>query len=169
VVQRGVTMYYNRSFLSFRKPLEHVEKRLVGYSQKQMYDIVSQVEHYPLFVPWCRGSKILKREGPQYFAELNIGFNGLSERYTSIVTCESPALVHATASQTSLFEHLESEWKILKAGDFCMIDFRVSCLFKSLIYTNLASQFFPSLASQMANAFEKRALQLHGLPFKHKV
>ena len=46
-----------------------------------MYNVISEVEHYHLFVPWCQKSRVLKRQGPTYLeAELVVGFQMLVER-----------------------------------------------------------------------------------------
>jgi len=44
--------------------------------------VVSSVQHYSQFVPWCVGSHVLKREqeGRYLEAELQIGFQMISER-----------------------------------------------------------------------------------------
>lgn len=52
------------------------------YSPEQLYEVVSSVQHYSQFVPWCVGSHVLKREqeGRYLEAELQIGFQMISER-----------------------------------------------------------------------------------------
>lgn len=51
------------------------------YSPKQLYDVVSQVQHYKEFVPWCQRSHILRREGDTFLeAELEVGFKLFVER-----------------------------------------------------------------------------------------
>jgi ribosome-associated toxin RatA of RatAB toxin-antitoxin module len=44
--------------------------------------VVSDVSHYHKFVPWCVGSKVLRRspDGLQLEAELEVGFQLLRER-----------------------------------------------------------------------------------------
>lgn len=55
---------------------------LFRYSPEQLYAVVSNVQHYQQFVPWCVGSKVLKRDedGSYLEAELQIGFQMISER-----------------------------------------------------------------------------------------
>ena len=35
---------------------------LVKFSAQQMFDLVNNIEDYPKFLPWCSGSRIIKRE-----------------------------------------------------------------------------------------------------------
>ena len=68
----------------------------VRYSQKQLYEIVADVDSYHRFVPFCTGSKVLASL-PSHHAEssyvirkeaqLTVGFLGYKESYISEVTC----------------------------------------------------------------------------------
>lgn len=51
------------------------------YSQQQIFNVVSQVEHYSEFVPWCVRSTVLKREERYAEAELEVGFQLFVERW----------------------------------------------------------------------------------------
>lgn len=47
-----------------------------------MYDVVSSVESYSQFVPWCVGSTVLRNraDGCYIEAELEVGFQAFAER-----------------------------------------------------------------------------------------
>lgn len=53
------------------------------YSPEQLYEVVSGVQHYHQFVPWCVRSNVLKQtpDGSYLEAELQIGFQMISERW----------------------------------------------------------------------------------------
>ena len=34
---------------------------LVPYSDRQMFDLVADVERYPQFLPWCGGTQVLEQ------------------------------------------------------------------------------------------------------------
>jgi ribosome-associated toxin RatA of RatAB toxin-antitoxin module len=46
-----------------------------------MYEVISQVENYHKFVPWCQKSHVTKRKERYIEAELVVGFQVLVERY----------------------------------------------------------------------------------------
>ena len=45
-----------------------------GYSSDQMFDVVSEVQHYHTFVPWCKKSKVNFCDDQSLDTDLVIGF-----------------------------------------------------------------------------------------------
>ncbi|CAI7734684.1 unnamed protein product, partial [Closterium sp. NIES-54] len=81
-------------FLGFSSPSKKFqEKRLIGYSPEQVFDVVAGVERYADFLPWCVGSHVLWRAPDGMEAELEIGFHMLREKYLSRVTYKRPLFV----------------------------------------------------------------------------
>ena len=64
----------------------HAEKRNLPYSPEQLFDLVAQVDKYPEFLPWCLASRIKKRDGNVFYADLIIGYKMVRERFGSKVT-----------------------------------------------------------------------------------
>ena len=58
------------------------ERKLLGYSPEQMFAVVSNVENYSEFVPWCQTSTVLYKseDGTYLEAELEVGFQVFVER-----------------------------------------------------------------------------------------
>ncbi len=54
---------------------------LCSYSPDKLFEVVSQVQHYQQFVPWCVASRITRRQGDSALeAELEVGFQVFVER-----------------------------------------------------------------------------------------
>ncbi|CAI5488002.1 unnamed protein product, partial [Closterium sp. Naga37s-1] len=125
-------------FLGFSSPSKKFqEKRLIGYSPEQVFDVVAGVEHYSAFLPWCVGSHVLWRAPDGMEAELEIGFHMLREKYLSRVTYKRPLFVTARSADTGLFHHLDNHWEFApgRLPGSCLLSFSVDFQFRSLLYT----------------------------------
>ncbi|XP_046391119.1 coenzyme Q-binding protein COQ10 homolog B, mitochondrial [Ischnura elegans] len=158
---------FNVAGISDRKK-EYSERKLVGYSMEQMYNVVADVGNYKSFVPFCRSSIITLSRPGLVKADLVIGFSVVTESYTSSVTLVRPNLVKAVCTEGTLFNHLLTVWKFcpgLKSKpQSCIIDFSVSFEFRSSLHSRLSHIFFNEVVRQMENAFITEAKRRYGTP-----
>lgn len=135
---------------------------------EQMYTVVSDVENYYKFVPFCKKSMVYNKKDGFLMADLVIGFPPLNERYTSNVTMVKPNLVKAECNDGRLFSYLLNHWQftpgVKDIPQSCVIDFAVSFQFKSAIHSQLANFFFDQLVIQMEKAFIDEAEERFGKP-----
>ncbi|CAN9505490.1 unnamed protein product [Ophioblennius macclurei] len=159
-----------RTFINLAAPIitrrmEYNESRTMGFSPEQMYSLVSSVDQYQEFVPWCKKSRVRTGQNGDLRAELEIGFPPVTERYTSELSLIPNHQVRALCSDGSLFSHLETIWRFAPGAkgqsNSCKVDFYVSFEFKSLLHSQLAGLFFDEVVKQMVGAFEKRAAALY--------
>lgn len=143
---------------------EHSEKKVIGYSMDQMYDVVSNVDDYKKFVPFCTESHVFQRSETHARANLEVGFQVLTERYTSVLTLAKPNLVKSECLDGTLFNHLLCVWKFSSGPtpNSCVLNFYISFEFKSMLHSSLANTFFEQVVAKMVGAFLDRAKQLYG-------
>ncbi|XP_066248243.1 coenzyme Q-binding protein COQ10 homolog B, mitochondrial [Euwallacea similis] len=143
-------------------------RKLLGFSDEQMYDVVADIKHYKQFLPFCTRSTILDHNKTTNIlhANLEIGFPPIIENYTSKVTLVRPRLVKAQCTDGRLFNYLETTWKFASGlktvPNSCIIDFYIKFEFKSLLHSQISIMFFERLVKQMETAFIEEAKRRYG-------
>ncbi|KAG8292035.1 coenzyme Q-binding protein COQ10 homolog B, mitochondrial [Homalodisca vitripennis] len=141
-------------------------RKLVGFTMDEMYSVVSDVENYKNFVPFCKRSDVSTRTRDYLRGELEIGFPPIVESYVSHVILQQPRLVMAECKDGKLFDHLNTTWKfspgLKNKKRSCVIDFHVDFQFKSLLHSQLAHMFFNEVVRQMESAFFEEAKRRYG-------
>ncbi len=142
----------------FNSSKTHFERRKLNYSQLHVYNVIADVESYHKFVPWCKKSKLLNKTPKGFEAELMIGFGPFEEKYVSDVELVYPTIVNAKSTQTTLLDHLCTEWTITPSNDntYCWVSFRIDFKFKSAVYSHISDLFFSDIVKKMVQAFETR-------------
>lgn len=166
-------MHIASQSMAFINPIrKYSERKLIGFTREQLFDVVADVEHYHKFVPACRRSDVIERHKTNLRAHLEIGIPPLLESYTSHVKLEKPKLIVATCIEGVLFKFMETRWKFEQApisqlkDKACLVDFNVNFEFKSPLTARLASAVFDEMVRLNINAFVKRSEQLYGPPVK---
>jgi coenzyme Q-binding protein COQ10 len=145
--------------------IRHAEQRLLGYSARQLYDLVADVERYPEFLPWCIGARIRERRPDFLLADLIIGFKMIRERFTSRVELDPEGHAINVTYADGPFKHMSNRWRFEPLGEGrCRIDFQVEFEFRSAMLQKLIGVLFHEAVRRMVGAFETRARKLYGPP-----
>ena len=139
-------------------------KKKIPCSKKNLIEMVLDIEKYPEFVPWCLGSEIHERTDKgdtiEIKADLTIGKSFFRDTYRSfIIYNKSEDSIHVTNIEGPL-KHLENEWFFRHDGDLSEIEFHVDFELKNKILNVLMIKSFDLGLKKIADAFEKRAIQL---------
>jgi len=144
---------------------EHSERRLLKYSPQEIYEVVANVKEYKSFVPWCKESRVIKSDNNGMVAELDVGFDMFSEKYKSVIKLEPFQHISIISSDTTVLEHLNSEWtfnSLKNDNKRCFVDFKVKFKFKSSVYDSVSELFMTQVVKQMVKAFEDKCAQKYG-------
>lgn len=140
----------------------HAEKRILPYTPEQLFDLVAAVDRYPAFLPWCLASRITKRDGNVFYADLVIGYKMVREKFGSRVTALKPDHIHVEYL-TGPMKHLSNHWRFIpQPSGGTEIDFYVDFEFKNPFFQGLMGMFFNEAVKRMVAAFEQRAKDLYG-------
>jgi len=139
-------------------------KKKIPCSKKNLIEMVLDIEKYPEFVPWCLGGKIhdkiVRGNKIEIKADLTIGKSFFRDTYKSFVIYDkSEDSIHVTNIDGPL-KHLENEWFFRQNGDSSEVEFHVDFELKNKILNVLMIKSFDLGLKKIADAFEKRAIQL---------
>ena len=139
-------------------------KRLIECKKHQLIDLVLDIEKYPEFIPFCLGSHIYERNNDDNFilitADLTIGKGPFKDTYKSNVKYNIKEDSIYVTNIDGPLKYLENKWFFKQKGDYSEVEFHVDFELKNKILNLLMVRSFDVGLKKIANAFEKRAIEL---------
>lgn len=140
--------------------------RRVPFTPRQMFDLVSDVERYPEFLPMCESLTVLRREGDGQgevlVAAMTVGYKAIRERFTTRVTLWPDDLSVVVVYLDGPFRRLENRWRFLPAPGGSDVDFFIDYDFRSPLLALLVGALFDKAFRKFSAAFEARARRVYG-------
>jgi len=139
-------------------------KKEISCSKENLIKMVLDIEKYPEFVPWCIDGKIHSKseedDKVEITADLTIGKSFFNETYKSFVTYDKSSDSIYVRNIDGPLKHLENKWVFTKKGENSEVDFHVDFELKNKILNMFMIKSFHIGLKKIADAFEKRALEL---------
>jgi ribosome-associated toxin RatA of RatAB toxin-antitoxin module len=130
-----------------------------------MFALVTDVEHYPQFLPWCDRGEVLEQLDDSMVARVGIAISGLRHNFTTRNTHEQDHKVTMELVDGP-FSHLDGCWVFTALGGpsqrACKVEFTLTYDFSSQTLANLVGPVFDKIAGSLVDAFVKRADQVYG-------
>lgn len=141
---------------------------LLWYSPTEMYQLVTQVEAYPEFLPWCAQSQVLERRADGLTARLDLQFAGVRTHFSTRNTHTENERVQVELVEGP-FSHLVGDWQFKPlrrpgsdAVNACKVLFEMRYAFSSAAFEALLAPVFGKVAESLVDRFVARAEQLYG-------
>lgn len=136
----------------------HHETRFLPQTADQLFDLVSDVEDYPNFLPWCVALRVTSHVDNVIRADMVVGFRMLREKFTSKVTLTPKERIDVEYLEGP-FRYLENRWLFIEKEGGCEIDFFIDFEFRSRLLQKIMEPVFHEAVRRMVRAFEKRAAE----------
>lgn len=135
---------------------------LVKYSALQMFDLVNDIESYPKFLPWCTGSRIIKKEHDYVEAELMISKGGFKKSFSTRNKIDQGGRITVSLLDGP-FSHLEGVWNFMPLREDASkisldLEFEMSSALASLAF----GAVFNQICNTMVTSFTDRAKAVYG-------
>jgi ribosome-associated toxin RatA of RatAB toxin-antitoxin module len=130
---------------------------IVNHSAREMYALVSQVESYPSFLPWCDRVSVAERAPGRTVATLRINFRGLKEEFTT-ENRDRPGESIDMKLVSGPFRSLEGGWRFTPLSETaCKVELDLRYEFASRLLEKVVGAVFDEIASSLVDAFARRA------------
>jgi ribosome-associated toxin RatA of RatAB toxin-antitoxin module len=138
---------------------------LIWYSPQEMYVLVTDVNRYAEYLPWCERARVVEEHADGMTAEMGIAFGGVRQNF-------STRNVHTPGSRVDMqllngpFSQLDGHWAFSPVGDgsqrACKVELTLNYGFDSPTLAKLVGPVFDKIAASLVDAFVKRAQQVYG-------
>lgn len=135
---------------------------LVPYSAAEMYALVNDVEAYPQFLPWCRGTRVLYRDEDEIRASIEIAQGALHKSFTTHNRLQRDKMVEMRLVEGP-FRHLEGFWRFDALGErACKVNLDLDFEFSNKLIGLALGPIFNQVVNTLVDAFCARAEQVYG-------
>ena len=136
-----------------------IEKKVHSNSSAEnLYGLVSDVESYSEFIPWCEKSIIERRVHDYFFAKLNMKYLLFSGSFVSKVTLyDYERRINALGVKGS-FRYLEANWVFDEYDDGTLVSVNLELDLNNIILEKAIDNASGILIKETISSFEKRLL-----------
>ena len=141
----------------------HIEATNVSpYTPFQLFSLVSDVERYCEFVPWCKGSRIKEATTDGVLAELTVGYGPLQAAFTTRNRNQPGESIQMELVEGP-FEHMKGSWHFQRGKDGkTRVDLDLKFRFVSRRMDVPFDFVSKKAVKMMVKAFKDRARSLYG-------
>lgn len=141
---------------------------LLEYSPREMYALVTAVQDYPEFLPWCERAQVLEQRDACVTARLHLSYLGVRQAFTTrnLNTPDESVVLELVDGP---FSTLDGTWLFLPVpaahgpvAAACKIDFELRYAFANAALEAVISPAFDRIANNFVDSFVKRAEQVYG-------
>jgi ribosome-associated toxin RatA of RatAB toxin-antitoxin module len=130
---------------------------LVNHSTEKMFNLIDRIEDYPLFLPWCGGSKIIERNDKVTKASIYIKYSRVNQSFTTQNTKDYPRRIDLKLIDGP-FKVLEGFWIFTPIDEnSCSIEFHLHYEFSNFFLDKLISPIFSNIANTFVDGFVAQA------------
>jgi ribosome-associated toxin RatA of RatAB toxin-antitoxin module len=135
---------------------------LLPYRDQQLFDLVNDVESYPEYMDGCVGARVLRREGDEVDARLDLCRGGISQSFSTRNRLFAPGAITLELLDGP-FDHFQGRWEFRGlAARACKVNLLIEFSARNLLLGAAASRLFDRVTNNLVDALGRRARQIYG-------
>ena len=134
--------------------------RHVPHLPERMFELVSDLESYPRFLPNVSGMQVKRDSGTASdvrYAKMTLRFGPVTQAYTSRVTIDPGARTIAAEAVDGPFSHLDSKWSFEPEGQGTRVRFDIDFKISNPLIRAVAEPAFAQKQEEIIEAFVAEA------------
>ena len=133
-------------------------ERHVPHLPQRMFDLVSDLESYPRFIPNCSAMEVRDDvSGLALLARMTIRFGPVTQSYTSRVVADSQAMTITAQAIDGPFAYLDSKWSFEAEGEGTRVKFDIDFKISNPLLAAVAEPAFAAKQDEIIDAFADEA------------
>ena len=134
-------------------------ERHTPHLPERMFDLVSDLESYPRFIPNCKAMAVKPdpNDASVRYATMTIKLGQITQSYTSKVTLDSNALTITAVAVDGPFSYLDSKWTFEREGEGTRVRFDIDFKFNNPLIAAVAEPAFAAKQDEIMDAFASEA------------
>jgi ribosome-associated toxin RatA of RatAB toxin-antitoxin module len=143
--------------------LESIDRSaLLPYTPREMFELVSDIESYPQFLPWCHDTRILSRDMDEIRARIEFSVGGVTKTFTTRNRFQVNKMIEMHLIDGP-FSKLDGCWRFDPLGEEgSKIALFLEYDFSSRMVGMVVGPVFNQIANTLIDAFQNRAIEVYG-------
>jgi len=140
-------------------------ERHVPHLADRMFELVSDLDSYPRFIPNCKDMQVKRDEtagDDVRFARMTIQFGPVTQAYTSRVEANRSTHTITAKAVDGPFAYLDSKWTFEPEGEGTRIRFDIDFKISNPMIAAVAEPAFAAKQEQILDAFVDEADRRYG-------
>ena len=130
---------------------------VVPYSADQMFQLVNDVEAYPVFLPWCRSARVLSTGDDWIRARIEMAKGALHRSFTTRNLLEPGRRIRIRL-EDGPFHRLEGDWHFEpRDNGGSRVELDLEFEFAGRMLSAVLGPVFNQIASSLVDSFVRRA------------
>lgn len=143
--------------------MTHINRSaLLPFRSEAIFELVNDIEAYPLFMDGCVGAKILKHDWQVIEARLDLARGGIKQSFTTRNRLDSPKSIHMELVEGP-FSRFDGRWFFQSLSeDACKVILDLQFTVSNKVVGIAVKRLFDSVSNNMVDAVCKRAGDVYG-------